>query len=115
MIDTHCHLTSKEYAGRVEAILAEAARDGVRGAVTIATTSRDSADSLALARAHPSVRCSAGVHPLNCEEPIDWELLRGCGADPRCVAWGELGLDRHYERPAQTVQLAVLEEQLARI
>jgi len=33
--------------------------------------------------------------------------------DDRCVAWGELGLDNHYERPARAVQDALLAEQLA--
>jgi TatD DNase family protein len=39
--------------------------------------------------------------------------MRRAGAHPRCVAWGELGLDRHYPSPTQEEQRPVLEEQLA--
>jgi TatD DNase family protein len=38
--------------------------------------------------------------------------MRAAGLDSKCVAWGELGLDRHYETPAQEVQRGLLETQL---
>lgn len=115
MIDTHCHLTFPEYEGRVGAVLADARAAGVRGAITISTTTADAQRALALARAHEGLWCSAGVHPLYSDEPADWEAMRQVGRDPKCVAWGELGLDRHYAEPAQEVQLARLEEQLGQL
>jgi TatD DNase family protein len=42
-----------------------------------------------------------------------WENLRTVASHPRCVAWGELGLDNHYPNPPAAVQRAVLDEQLA--
>jgi TatD DNase family protein len=41
--------------------------------------------------------------------------MREAGRSPKCVAWGELGLDRHYADPPQEVQRPVLEAQLAEI
>ena len=70
--------------------------------------------ALAIARSHESVWCSSGVHPLYSNQgPHDWDNLRLVASDPKCVAWGELGLDNHYSEPARTVQDAVLAEQLA--
>lgn len=115
MIDTHCHLTFKHYEGRVDEVLASARQAGVRGAITIATTSADAKRALALARAHADVWCSAGVHPLHSDEPIDWDVIHRVAQDPKCVAWGELGLDNHYDEPPRPVQRAVLEEQLGKI
>ena len=112
VIDTHCHLTFPEYAGRVETVLAEARAAGVFGAITISTTTADAGRALALARAHDGLWSSAGVHPLYSDRPADWSAMREVGLDPKCVAWGELGLDRHYSEPAQDVQRRVLEEQL---
>lgn len=113
MLDTHCHLTFPDFRGRTAEVLAEAARAGVTGVITISTTTRDCLDALAIAKSHPNVWCSSGVHPLHAHEgPHDWSNLRLVAADPRCVAWGELGLDNHYKEPARAIQHAVLDEQL---
>jgi len=114
MIDTHCHLTFDDYAGRVDEVLADAAQEGVSGAITISTTAGDAPAALDLAHSFPSVWCSAGVHPLYSDQgPHDWEALKRVAADEKCVAWGELGLDNHYDRPARPVQREVLDEELA--
>lgn len=116
MFDTHCHLTFPEFAGRTDELLADARKDGVRGAITVATTSADAVAALDLARAHDNVWCTAGVHPLYADRPAadarQWDDIRAAGADPKCVAWGELGLDNHYERPPHDVQMSLLREQL---
>lgn len=113
MFDTHCHLTFPEFAGRTAQILTDAAAEGVRGAITIATTSSDCLSAARLADAHPSLWCSAGVHPLHSDEPLDWSSVRQAAESTKCVAWGELGLDNHYDRPPRPVQDRVLAEQLA--
>lgn len=118
MIDTHCHLTFPDFQdprlpGGVPAVLAEAGRHGVDGCITISTTTQDCLDALRLAGEHRNVWCTAGVHPLHSHEgPHEWANLRRVAESPRCVAWGELGLDNHYAEPAREVQHAVLAEQL---
>lgn len=114
MIDTHCHLTFADFRGRVPQVLAAAAAHGVSGCISISTTTHDCLEALALAKAHPNIWCTAGVHPLHAHEtPHLWEHLRLVAADPCCVAWGELGLDNHYPTPERGIQHAILEEQLA--
>lgn len=114
MIDTHCHLTFPDFEANLPEILTECAAAGVTGLITICTTTHNAPEVLALAKLHPQVWCSAGVHPLYADQdPHDWNLLRACMAHPRCVAWGELGLDNHYPQPAPAIQRAVLEAHLA--
>lgn len=114
VIDTHCHLTFPELAGRVPEVLEECVAAGVTGVITVCTTTGNAPEVLGLARRYPRVWCTAGVHPLYADEgPHEWALLRECIADPRCVAWGELGLDNHYDRPARATQRRVLDEHLA--
>ncbi len=112
MIDTHCHLTFPQYSGRVEAVLQAAAKRGVVGAITVSTTTANAADCLALARRFHNVWCSAGVHPLHSDEPADWPAMLAVAHDERCVAFGELGLDKHYDHPPLDVQRRILGEQL---
>lgn len=114
MIDTHCHLTFPDYAGRIPAVLDAARAHGVSGCITISTTTRDCLEALAIARQYPNVWCTAGVHPLYADKgPHVWENLRTVASDPKCVAWGELGLDSHYDHPPKALQRTVLDEQLA--
>lgn len=114
MIDTHCHLTFPDFAGRIDDVLADAADAGVWGCISISTTSRDCLDALRIAETHDNVWCTAGVHPLHSDEgPHDWSAIRRVAEHPRCVAWGELGLDNHYDNPPAKLQREVLAEQLA--
>ena len=115
MIDTHCHLSFPRLAERVDELLTDCRAQGVRGVITIATTSTGGRENLEIARRHEGVWCSAGVHPLYADEPIDWDDVRSVGEDPLCVAWGELGLDNFHKKPSIELQRSVLEEQLARL
>lgn len=116
MIDTHCHLTFPDFAGRVDETLAHAASMGVDGCITISTTVPDALAALTVAQQHERVWCSAGVHPLYADQgPHDWARLRRLAEAEKCVAWGELGLDNHYAEPAREIQDRVLAEQLASI
>ncbi len=113
MIDTHCHLTFKQYSGRVDDVLKQARAVGVRGAVSVAVSSENSAESLELAESFDNLWCTAGVHPLYADDPRDWASVKKVAEHPKCVAWGELGLDNHYEEPVKARQLEVLAEHLA--
>jgi TatD DNase family protein len=119
VIDTHCHLTFPDFheprmPGGVGAVLAAAKAQGVTGCITISTTTADCLRALKIAEAFDNVWCSAGVHPLHSDEgPHLWHNLRRVAEHPKCVAWGELGLDNHYSEPERSTQDAVLAEQLA--
>lgn len=94
--------------------MAQAAAAGVDGVISISTTVPDAVRVAEVASQHARVWCSAGVHPLYADEgPHDWGMLAVLAAKPKCVAWGELGLDNHYSEPAKDIQRRVLDEQLA--
>lgn len=112
MIDTHCHLLYPGIAERLDAVLDSARAAGVGGFITIATTTADSLKGADIAERHSDVWCTAGVHPLHSHEPQHWPDMRAAGMHPRCVAWGELGLDNHWREPDGATQRRVLEEQL---
>jgi len=114
MIDTHCHLTFPQYAGRIDQVLADARSAGVTGAITVSTTTSDCLKALEIARRYDNVWCTAGVHPLYADKgPHEWENLRVAASDPNCVAWGELGLDNHYDQPKASIQRQTLADELA--
>lgn len=115
MIDTHCHLTFPQFINRVDEVMASAVSVGVSQVITISTSSPDAEACRRVAQSHPRVWFSAGLHPLHCDDPNDWEQMRACGADSRCVAWGELGLDRFHQDPPLDRQRIALDAHLAHI
>src|SRR5690606_27357461 len=54
----------------------------------------------------------AGVHPLYADRPAEWADLVEVARQEKCVAWGELGMDYHYDDPPRAQQRLVLAEQL---
>lgn len=54
----------------------------------------------------PEVRLIAGWHPHNAKEGSEalFERLRALASDPRVVAFGELGLDFHYDHSPRDTQ-----------
>ncbi len=112
MIDTHCHLTYRDFAGRVDDVLFAARAAGVRGVITVGTTPGDCLAAQDLASRYDNVWFTAGIHPLSAADPRDWSVVRMTARHPRCVAWGELGLDNHYTDPPAAAQRTLLEEEL---
>lgn len=93
-VDSHCHLSFADFAGRMPEIRAAMHAAGVRRALTICTTLEEFEQVHALAVGHDDLWCSVGVHPDNegVQEPTLQDLLDGA-ARPRVVAIGETGLD----------------------
>ncbi|KAF7340112.1 hypothetical protein MVEN_01929600 [Mycena venus] len=55
-----------------------------------------------------------GVHPHNAKfytDAVEADII-GAMSHPRCVGWGEMGLDYHYDTSPRPVQRAVFERQL---
>jgi TatD DNase family protein len=114
VIDTHCHLTFPDFEGQTDQVVQRARDHQVAGLITICTTTQDAPNVLAMARRYPNVWCSTGVHPSYADQgPHQWNVLRMIASDPKCVAWGELGLDNHYSDPSAALQRQVLDDQLA--
>jgi len=116
MIDTHCHLASKAFAGRVDEVVADALAAGVTRMITVGTSPVDSEACVACADRYEQVFATVGVHP---GESGKWqdkaavvEPLRQLAKHPRVVALGEMGLDLYYDDPPLDQQQRVLEWQL---
>ena len=93
LVDSHCHIDFPELAADIDGVLARMAANGVTHALCVSVNLEDFPRVLALARAHPNVFASAGVHPDHTgPEPSEAEL-RAAGSEARVVAIGETGLD----------------------
>lgn len=93
-VDSHCHLSFPELAGRIEDIRVAMATAGVDRALCICTTLEEFDQVHALAMRYDNFWCSAGVHPDNegVREPSVGDL-RALAQRDKVVAIGETGLD----------------------
>lgn len=99
LIDSHAHLDS--FGEELPAVLDRARLAGVRQIITIGASDGLGPNHTAveIARAHPHVFASVGVHPHDARIVDEAALatIEGLAADPKVVAIGETGLDYHYK------------------
>ncbi len=115
MIDAHNHLHDARLAPHLPAILAELDRLGVTRAVVNGTREDDWPAVAALARAHPCLIPSFGLHPWHtATRSPDWlaRLRANLDAHPG-AAIGEIGLDRWIAGHDPAAQREVFTAQLA--
>jgi TatD DNase family protein len=99
LIDTHAHLDDERFAEDLPAVLTRAQQAGVERIVAVATTRAASEQCLKLAVQHAALAPSVGIHPNHAAEAGggDWDIVVQLSEDPRVVALGETGLDRHWD------------------
>lgn len=117
MIDTHCHLTFPELMNDLESVIARAIAAGVSRMISVGTTPDDARAARAIAASHPAVWFASGIHPHYVER-IDESAIAEMvmlASDERCVAFGEMGVDYHYDDPPRDLQHRIFAAQLEAI
>ncbi len=114
LIDSHAHLTSKEFEGIVADVLDRAVAAGVERVISIGTDMTDAQRVIELARSDARVHAAVGIHPHEAGKVRDgdWDLYEELMHDPHVVALGEMGLDYHYDFADRKTQADVFERQL---
>ena len=114
LVDSHAHLDMAEFADDRDAMLERAREAGVRAILAIAVNPDALAASLPFAEGHDWIYSAAGVHPQEAELATQarYDELSRLAQHPRFLAWGEIGLDYHYEKPPRNLQQRVFIEQL---
>jgi TatD DNase family protein len=114
-IDSHAHLTSREFDADREEVLKRAADAGIRFVINPATNLDDSRRAVELADRHAMVYAAVGFHPHDARLADDRSLaaIEELSTHPKVVAIGETGLDFHYDFSPRDVQERVFTAQLA--
>ncbi|KAA9001402.1 metal-dependent hydrolase [Affinibrenneria salicis] len=100
LVDSHCHLDGLDYQSvhkDLDDVLDKARQRDVGFVLAVATTLPGFSSMKTLIGRRDNVALSCGVHPLNQQEPYDYDELRRLADDADVVAMGETGLDYHYQ------------------
>ena len=116
MIDTHCHLTYDGLHERVDKVISDAVAAGVDRMITVGTSPADARKAIALTKRYNNIYATAGLHPHYAGDWPSPTMLKDALCDlinePKVVALGEMGLDRHYPDPPMDTQRAAFAAQL---
>jgi len=106
LIDTHAHLEMREFNEDREDVIKRAREAGVEYIVTIGTTVESSRDAVLLADKYDFIYAAIGIHPHEVKDILHpaYEIIRHFAQHKKVVAYGEIGLDYHYEHSPRTDQ-----------
>jgi TatD DNase family protein len=117
-IDSHCHIDGPEYDTDRAEVIARAREAGVTTMLNVGTGDPHSGAlerAVALADKHKEIYAAVGVHPHDAklfDDAAEQRLVNLVKESKRVVAWGEIGLDYHYDHSPRDVQLEVFRRQL---
>jgi TatD DNase family protein len=115
-IDSHCHLDDERFAADLEAVLERASAAGVTRILTIGTGDGppEIDRAVRLAERYEQVFASIGVHPQDASKftPQTLDDLRALVSHPKVIAFGEIGLDYHYDSSPREMQREIFLAQL---
>ena len=118
LIDSHCHIDSKEYDSDRDEVVQRALDAGVGLMLNIGTGDPHSDDfkrAVAVAEKYPQVYTSVGVHPHDAklyDDAAERHLMDLVKSSDKVIAWGEIGLDFHYDHSPRDVQREVFRRQI---
>lgn len=108
IIDSHCHLDRLRldaYQGDLSLAIAAARERGVQQLLCISIGLENVEQVIEIARQHPGVVASAGIHPCDVTSGVATAAqLRAWAQEEKVVAFGETGLDYHYETDSKALQ-----------
>jgi TatD DNase family protein len=118
LIDSHAHIDGPEFDADRDEVIQRAREAGVSAILNVGTGDPHSGvleRAVELAENNPDIYAAIGTHPHDArlfderaEERI-WKLATG---SRKVIAWGEIGLDFHYDNSPREVQINVFQWQL---
>ncbi|HET6978595.1 MAG TPA: TatD family hydrolase [Pyrinomonadaceae bacterium] len=115
--DSHAHIDGVEFDDDREAVIERARAAGVSVILNVGTGDPHSGAlerAVELGRTHENIYTAIGTHPHDARLYDDQaeERIKTLLTSERVIAWGEIGLDFHYDNSPRDVQIAVFKRQL---
>ncbi len=112
LIDSHCHLSFKDYSiEEATAIIKRAQDSGISHLINVGAGEgyESNVQALALAEQYNFMYATAGIHPHDAQMVTDEikSKIENLSQNPKIVAIGECGLDFHYEHSPRDPQREV--------
>ena len=116
-IDSHAHIDGPEFDQDRGEVIERAQAAGVSVILNVGTGDPHSGAferAVELGKSHSAIYTAIGTHPHDARHYDDKaeEKIKNLVNNERVIAWGEIGLDFHYDNSPRDVQVAVFKRQL---
>ena len=116
-IDSHAHIEMSDFDADREAVIQRALDAGVEMVVCVGdgdVANNSHSGAFRLAEQYPFIYTTVGVHPHEARLLDDdlYARLKDLSEHPKVIAWGEIGLDYHYDNSPRGVQREAFRRQL---
>jgi TatD DNase family protein len=115
-VDSHAHLDGKQFDSDRDQVIARAREVGVQTIVAIGNGNGPPAldAGVQLADKHPFMYATVGIHPHEARLASDdaYSEMERLARHPKVIAWGEIGLDYHYDHSPRETQKQVFTRQM---
>jgi TatD DNase family protein len=117
LVDSHAHLDMPHFDADRDAVIARARQAGVLAILTLGVDGESSQRAVMLAQQYEGVYAAVGIHPHEAKHatPEMYKTLVALARERvanRIIAWGEIGLDYHYQHSAPEVQCREFRRQI---
>jgi len=117
-VDSHAHIDGPEFDADREEVIHRAQAAGVSAILNVGTGDPHSGAferAIELGKSHQSIYTAIGTHPHDArlyDAATEEKTSSLIASGERVVAWGEIGLDFHYDNSPRDVQVDVFKRQL---
>jgi TatD DNase family protein len=117
-VDSHAHIDGEEYDADRDEVVARAREAGVRAILNVGTGDPHSGSlerAVEVAERHEGVYAAVGVHPHDArlfDDAAARRIQNLIEQSKRIIAFGEIGLDYHYDHSPREVQRDCFRRQL---
>ncbi len=117
-IDSHAHIDGPEFDADREEVIQRAQSAGVTAILNVGTGDPHSGAferAIELGRKHANLYTAIGTHPHDArlyDDAAEEKIKNLIQTGERVLAWGEIGLDFHYDNSPRDTQIAVFKRQL---
>jgi TatD DNase family protein len=116
LVDSHAHLDGKQFDSDREQVIARAREAGVQTMVAIGNGDGPPIldAGIRLADQHPFMYATIGIHPHEARlaDETAYRTMAQLARHPKVIAWGEIGLDYHYDHSPRDAQKEVFARQM---
>ena len=114
LTDAHAHLNDAAYENDLDEVYKDCIDHGVGIIVNSAWDRESSENAMLISEKYPEAYFTVGIHPHNVKDATNKDLYRliELTKHEKCVAWGEIGLDYHFDVSQKDLQIAFFERQI---